>query len=327
TSNDNEITTDPIVDFTSTIGDGFAPDTIQFTNNSADADSYQWDFSDGSSSSETNPEHIFQNSGTYNVKLTGTNDAGFSYIIKAVNVEPDTELTSSRNYVLAESVFANVFTIIEEAASGCGSGILNSCSTITNDTISAPHILTINFGSSNCTGADQKSRRGKIIVSYTGHFNDSAGVHQVSFINFYESNHRITGSISRTNNGHNSSSHLNYSLSFSTKLFLANSSDSIIWNAQRTIEWTQGESTYSFCQDDIYKITGTTSGIIFRGKSFSAIITTAVQKQILCAPVTIGKINLTPSGKTIRTIDFGNGSCDFTVAVSLNGKTTNIPAY
>jgi hypothetical protein len=325
--NDNQVTSDPTVDFSFSTGDGFAPDTIQFTNQSSVADSYQWDFSDGSSSSETNPAHIFQTPGTYNVKLSATNAGGMAYIIKGIAIEPDTELTSSRNYVIAESIFANVFTIVEEAASGCGSGILNSCCTVTIDTIAVPHILLIDFGASNCTGADIKLRRGEIIVSYSGQFNDSASVHQISFNNYYENNHRITGTISATNNGHNSSDHLNYSFSFTTKLFPANSNDSIIWNAQRNIEWIQGDNTSSFCQDDVYNFTGTTSGILYRGKTFAATVTSAVQKQIICAPLTIGKINLTPAGKATRAIDFGNGSCDFTVVVTLNGKEINIPAY
>src|SRR6185436_11314969 len=298
-SSDEDIPkTDPVVDFSFSIGDGFAPDTIQFSNHSSNAESYQWDFSDGSSSDETGPSHVFQNPGIYNVKLTGNNSSGFSYIIKPITVEPDTELTSSRNYVIAESVFANVFEIVQEAVSGCNSGILGGCGNITNDTLTAPHILTIDFGSSNCAGADQKLRRGKIVVSYSGHFIDSGNVYQVSFTNFYESNHRITGNITATNNGDNTSNHLNYSLSSSTKIFLANSPDSISWNAQKNIEWMQGENTASTCNDDTYKITGTSSGILFRGKSFSSTIISAIQKQILCPPIVIGKATLTPQGKT-----------------------------
>ncbi len=319
--------TDPTVDFSFSTGDGFAPDTIQFSNHSSNAESYQWDFSDGSSSPEINPSHVFQNPGTYNVKLTGNNSAGFSYIIKSVTVEPDTELTSCRNYVIAESVFANVFAIVQEAISGCNSGILGACGNITNDTIASPHLLTIDFGSLNCSGADQKLRRGKVRVSYSGHSIDSGTVSQVSFINFYESNHRITGNITVTNNGHNSSNHLNYSLNLSTKIFLTTSPDSISWNAQKNIEWIQGENTASTCNDDVYKITGTSSGIIFRGKSFSSSIVSGIQKQILCPPITIGNVSLTPQGKTSRVIDFGNGNCDLTVTVSLNGSNRNIPAY
>lgn len=52
-------------------------DSIQF-NFWENADSYQWDFGDGSFSSEQAPIHVFQNSGNYQVELTVTNACGNS---------------------------------------------------------------------------------------------------------------------------------------------------------------------------------------------------------------------------------------------------------
>lgn len=48
--------------------------TIQFTNASANASGYFWDFGDGSSSSETNPSHLFNTDGQYSVTLLAWND-------------------------------------------------------------------------------------------------------------------------------------------------------------------------------------------------------------------------------------------------------------
>lgn len=42
---------------------------IQFTNKSRNADSYNWDFGDGSSSKETSPSHLFRHKGTFRVCL------------------------------------------------------------------------------------------------------------------------------------------------------------------------------------------------------------------------------------------------------------------
>lgn len=45
--------------------------SITFSNTSEDADSYEWDFGDGSgTSTEASPSHAFQNAGIYSVKLT-----------------------------------------------------------------------------------------------------------------------------------------------------------------------------------------------------------------------------------------------------------------
>ena len=47
-----------------------------FVNTSTNATTYSWDFGDGSSSTETNPEHDFQTDGIYTVILTATNECG-----------------------------------------------------------------------------------------------------------------------------------------------------------------------------------------------------------------------------------------------------------
>jgi PKD repeat protein len=61
----------------------FSPDTsgcppmlVSFKNNSLYADTYVWDFDDGTSSTEENPRHTFQESGYYHVKLVATGLSG-----------------------------------------------------------------------------------------------------------------------------------------------------------------------------------------------------------------------------------------------------------
>jgi PKD repeat protein len=48
--------------------------TVSFTNNSANADSFLWEFGDGNTSTEKNPSHTYAVAGTYTVKLTSIND-------------------------------------------------------------------------------------------------------------------------------------------------------------------------------------------------------------------------------------------------------------
>jgi PKD repeat protein len=61
--------------------------TIQFTNLSRRATSYQWDFGDGSTSTEVNPSHIFH-SGTYDVKLTASNLCNSASTTQSLIVAP-----------------------------------------------------------------------------------------------------------------------------------------------------------------------------------------------------------------------------------------------
>ena len=57
---------DPVADFTATDSNNH----IFFTNNSENYDSLVWDFGDGQTSTEENPEHIYVSDGIYTVTLT-----------------------------------------------------------------------------------------------------------------------------------------------------------------------------------------------------------------------------------------------------------------
>jgi gliding motility-associated-like protein len=50
-----------------------SPASVQFINNSTDADSWLWDFGDGSTSTDENPVHIYSSFGEYEVTLTAYN--------------------------------------------------------------------------------------------------------------------------------------------------------------------------------------------------------------------------------------------------------------
>ncbi|MEX0617051.1 MAG: PQQ-dependent sugar dehydrogenase [Candidatus Woykebacteria bacterium] len=70
----------PVAQASSSVQGGLSPLTVDFNNTSYDSDgnivSYDWDFGDGSSSSQANPQHIFNQNGTYNVQLTVTDNDG-----------------------------------------------------------------------------------------------------------------------------------------------------------------------------------------------------------------------------------------------------------
>lgn len=48
----------------------FAPSTVTFNNTSTNADSYSWNFGDGTTSEDVNPVHTFLSAGVYDVTLT-----------------------------------------------------------------------------------------------------------------------------------------------------------------------------------------------------------------------------------------------------------------
>ncbi len=61
--------------------------TVTFTNMSTEADSYIWDFGDGSATStETSPVHTYAADAIYSVSLTATNSAGNNVKIESISV-------------------------------------------------------------------------------------------------------------------------------------------------------------------------------------------------------------------------------------------------
>ncbi len=61
------------------------PATVQFKNTSSGAQSYQWLFGDGSTSTDPNPVHTFTKAGSYNVTLIAYNTKDCSDTIKKLN--------------------------------------------------------------------------------------------------------------------------------------------------------------------------------------------------------------------------------------------------
>jgi PKD repeat protein len=59
---------------------------IDFTNSSVGATSYSWDFGDGSTSTATNPSHVFNAAGQYYVRLVAFNRACTSSVVYRVSV-------------------------------------------------------------------------------------------------------------------------------------------------------------------------------------------------------------------------------------------------
>jgi hypothetical protein len=254
--------------------------------------------------------------------------------------DDDKETNSARDNALAEGCYNDVSNIADQAATGSLStymapdnseykapgSMLSTCATIAHDTVSVPHLLTIDFGTTNCLCNDGRYRRGIISVSYNGHYRDSAATHTITFSNYYVDNNKVSGSKTVVNNGHNAAGHLTYSISVSGTIDKA-TGGSLSWTSSRTREWIVGESTLTW-GDDVYLITGSASGVSTPASgtstSYSMNITSALRKELGCRHFVSGKLELTPSGKATRYVDFGTGACDNTALVTINGHNYNV---
>lgn len=92
----------PLADFTTDTLNGCEDDRIFiFTNSSSGASNYIWDFGDGQSSTQANPQHIYSSPGNYCVKLIAENANGCRHLKTqssciTVHPSPQTTITASQ---------------------------------------------------------------------------------------------------------------------------------------------------------------------------------------------------------------------------------------
>ena len=73
-----------------------------FSNSSAGATSYVWDFGDGNTSTEESPTHVYDTHNIYTVTLTATNDANLSTSLSQ-NIDIQAPVTADFTYMVDES--------------------------------------------------------------------------------------------------------------------------------------------------------------------------------------------------------------------------------
>jgi uncharacterized repeat protein (TIGR01451 family) len=76
----------PVVNFTANVTYGYLPLSVQFNDWSTNALSRNWDFGDGTNSTEQNPIHTFSTIGNYTVNLTESNLNGTNSTVKYISV-------------------------------------------------------------------------------------------------------------------------------------------------------------------------------------------------------------------------------------------------
>ncbi|MBI9067435.1 MAG: PKD domain-containing protein [Salinivirgaceae bacterium] len=77
---------EPTACFTVSATEASVGDNILFTNCSQNASSYEWDFKDETTSTETSPTHSFSEAGTYNVTLTAKNGENEDVETKTITI-------------------------------------------------------------------------------------------------------------------------------------------------------------------------------------------------------------------------------------------------
>lgn len=144
--------------------------------------------------------------------------------------DSDTDTGSASDNATAENLYSDVHNVLDQAmlsksmkgTDSIAFPYLGSCAQISVDTVSNPHVLTIDFGSTNCLCGDGRYRRGIVMASFTGRYRDSGTVINTTFNDYYVNDNKIMGNKTITNLGRNSNNNLNWSIVVNGSILRAN---------------------------------------------------------------------------------------------------------
>jgi hypothetical protein len=244
---------------------------------------------------------------------------------KEDKVDPDLDYTTAVDNARAEDYFTDLLSAVDDAAEANGLRAANdACApTVTIDTLVMPHTMIIDFGPVNCTASNGRMRRGILNVTFTGRYRDVGTVITITPQDYYVNDNHVEGTKTVTNMGLNNDGDPWFTVAVSGTVTASDGSWTATHQANRTRTWVQGDDTLTPF-DDVYLITGSGSGVNRNGLSYTVSITQALRVAIGCPWITAGTVEIVPSGKPARTINYGSGSCDGSYSVTVNGTTFTV---
>ena len=246
-----------------------------------------------------------------------------------VNEDPATASsaisTSANDDNLADAVFMDLKEVTDQTGLEATLKGIDStkypCAKITTsvDTLLKTLTATIDFGSENCLCKDGKNRRGKIQVKITGNKNLVGSNVVYTVVDYFVNDNGVSGTKTLTV----IDDHSFRIVVVNGKITKADGGV-ITWNTDRTRSMTAGKDTPLDFTDDVFEVSGITSGINAAGNAYKFTTLTPLVKAIGCQWIKSGKLKIERAGKLDATIDYGNGTCDDQATVTIGAKTIAI---
>jgi hypothetical protein len=194
---------------------------------------------------------------------------------------------------------------------------------ITIDTTSSPKSVTVDYGSSNCTCNDGKTRRGKIITTFTGQYIAPGTIITHTPVDYYVNDIKYEGTKTVQNMGLNASGQPFFNVQIDGTATLE-SGEVVDYTSTRVRTWTTGFNTLLNRFDDEYDITGTSEASFSSGEGYTGNTTSPIHIKVGCGFPVSGTLDITPTGKPVRQINYGDGTCDYSFTVTVSGYTFTI---
>jgi len=202
----------------------------------------------------------------------------------------------------------------------------SECATVTHSiattgTYAGDSLITIDFGSTDCTCLDGSVRRGQILVYYSGRYADSGSTHTITFNNFFQNDNQVTGTKTVTNMGTNSMGQTYFDVTINGNVILASGAGTLGASWTRVRTWTEKGSP------NVYQVTG--SGTLTRANGSVVGVTIPTTTPLVfasnCRWIEAGTVNYALASGLTASLNYGNtANCDDAAVLTYNGRTYDI---
>jgi hypothetical protein len=237
---------------------------------------------------------------------------------------------------VADAVYEDVFNTADNAEitiDQMGKGgdinsedvITDPCATITvTHPLNAdwPKTVTVDYGT-GCTGFNDNTRSGKIIIEITGPRLTVGSKRTITFVNYSINNIKVEGTKVLENKGYNNNKNLVVLVSLTGGKLTLPEGKTIERDIDHQREWTAGILTKNVWDDECL-ITGTATGKNINGVAYKNTITTALQWKRACRFIVAGVVKIERDGKQLVELDYGTGECDAKAVVMSGGESKEI---
>lgn len=237
--------------------------------------------------------------------------------------DKDESTTSASSYTISENANNDMDAIADQAEDGASGkafktdeigGILSDSVVITKETSGDTVKIAIDFGD-GYTCKDGKVRKGKLHLTRIGEPFVVNTTRTITTDNYYVNGNLVEGTRTATLTAtlpSNPTWHIT-----GTVTVTLTDGNIVSATTDRTRVWTKGHNTLKDHSDDEFTVTGSASKTKANGEDVDAEITTALLYKASCHEFVSGVLEITPSGKRTRVIDFGTGACDNSVTVTV----------
>lgn len=227
----------------------------------------------------------------------------------------------------AENVFTNITYLIEDATgiSGLSNGRFiggfgpKDCATRTVEEPEDggyPKVITLDYGE-GCESRGDMMIQGKIVTTITGARDEVGSSITTTFEDFYVNEHKIEGTYTQT-----FVSEYVHTATLEGGKITTPEGETFTRASTQAHEMIEGMETEER-SDDVFQITGSSSGTTPEDVSYSKTITSPLVSSRDCAWITSGTIE-TVIDEVTSVIDFGDGECDNVATVTEDGETEEI---